>query len=93
MADSIWLSVSHFKIAWLTNSGPLSERRSTGAPWMPIKRARTPITRMRRMLLATSIQALRDEFIDDGQALKLLAVGAGVEDKIVGPDMMRSQRC
>lgn len=34
-------------------------------------------------------QALMGEFIDDRQALELLAVGAGIEDEVVGPDMIR----
>jgi hypothetical protein len=31
MAVSMRASVSHFRMAWLTNSGPLSERRYAGA--------------------------------------------------------------
>ena len=37
-------------------------------------------------------QALAGELVDDRQALDLLAVGAGVEDEVVGPDEVRGGR-
>ena len=37
-------------------------------------------------------QALPGELIDHGQALDLLAIGAGVEDEVVGPDAVRAAR-
>src|SRR5690606_2855130 len=37
-------------------------------------------------------QALPGELVDHGQALHLLAVGAGVEDEVVGPDAVRTAR-
>ena len=33
-------------------------------------------------------QAFMGEFIDHGQAFQLLAVGAGIEDEVVGPDVV-----
>lgn len=48
-AVSIPLSVSHFSTAWLTNSGPLSERRYTGAPCTLIRRPRIT-SRVRRSI-------------------------------------------
>ena len=39
------------------------------------------------------LQAFMGKFIDHGQTFELLAVGTGVEDEIVGPDMIGSQRC
>src|SRR5690606_28293888 len=37
-------------------------------------------------------QALPGELVDHGQALDLLAIGAGVEDEVVGPDAVRTAR-
>jgi len=37
-------------------------------------------------------QALPGEFVDDGEAFELLAVGTGIEHEIVGPDMVGSCR-
>ena len=45
----------HFRIAFETNSGPLSERMKAGAPWMLTRRASTSMTRLERMLPATSM--------------------------------------
>ena len=40
-----------------------------------------------------NLQAFVSEFIHDGQAFELLAVGTSIKDEIVGPDMVGSQRC
>src|SRR5699024_7704619 len=37
-------------------------------------------------------KALTGELVDDGQTLDLLAVGAGVEDEVVGPDLPGARR-
>ena len=37
-------------------------------------------------------QAFAGELVDDRQALELLAVGAGIEDEIIGPDAVRCER-
>jgi hypothetical protein len=36
-------------------------------------------------------QRLTRELVDDGQALQALAVGAGVEQEVVGSDMVRAR--
>ena len=54
-AVSIRSSASHRRIARRQNSGPLSERRKFGAPCTLMSLARTSITRLQRMLPATSI--------------------------------------
>jgi hypothetical protein len=48
-------STTHFRIAFDTNSGPLSERMNAGAPRTLTRRASTSTTRRERMLSATSI--------------------------------------
>ena len=48
-------SASQVRIAWLTNSGPLSERRKRGAPCSETSRVGTSITRPERIDPATSI--------------------------------------
>src|SRR3990167_2893556 len=45
----------HSRMAWLTNSGPLSERMNSGAPCMLTSRESTSTTRRERMEPATSI--------------------------------------
>ena len=45
----------HSRMAWLTNSGPLSERMNSGAPCKLTRRESTSITRLDRMAPATSM--------------------------------------
>ena len=54
-AEPIFESMIHFRIAWLTNSGPLSERMCDGAPRSLTSLFSTSITRADRMPPATSI--------------------------------------
>ena len=49
------LCSSQLRTAWLTNSGPLSDLRKAGGPWIVISLAKTSMTRADRMVLATSI--------------------------------------
>ena len=74
------------RIAWLPNSGPLSERRKRGAPWILTSRVRTSSTRRDRIEPATSIA--RHWWVtssDDRQAFDLLSGSGGVEHEVVGP--------
>ena len=51
----MFASRSYFRIALETNSGPLSDLRYFGAPWTLTSLESTSITRLERMLPATSI--------------------------------------
>ena len=68
-------------------SEPLSDRRYFGAPWTPTSFVGTSITRFERMRPGDiDRKALACIFVDDRQALQLLTVGAGAEQKVVDPD-------
>lgn len=68
-------------------SEPLLDRRYFGAPWTLTSFLSTSITRFERMRPGDiDRKALACIFVDDRQALQLLAVGAGVEHKVVDPD-------
>lgn len=71
-------------------SEPLSDdRRYFGAPWTLTSLLSTSITRFERMRPGDiDRKALACIFVDDRQALQLLTVGAGVEHKVVGPDLI-----
>jgi len=70
-------------------SEPLSDRRYFGAPWTLTSLLSTSITRFERMLPGDiDRKALACIFVDERQALQLLTVGAGVEHKVVGPDLI-----
>ena len=70
-------------------SEPLSDRRYFGAPWTLTSLLSTSITRFERMRPGDiDCKALACIFVDDRQALQLLTVGAGVEHKVVGPDLI-----
>src|ERR1700731_1100424 len=64
-------------------SEPLSDR------WYLTSLLSTSITRFERMRPGDiDRKALACIFVDDRQALQLLTVGAGVEHKVVGPDLI-----
>jgi hypothetical protein len=70
-------------------SEPLSDRRYFGAPWTLTSLLSTSITLFERMRPGDiDRKALACIFVDDCQALQLLTVGAGVEHKVVGPDLI-----
>ena len=84
-AVSMVSSCMHLSSAWETNSGPLSKRRYRGAPWVPMTGEHLDgPTRADRGDHADR-RALAGVLVDDGQALDLLAIGAGVEHEVVGP--------
>jgi hypothetical protein len=59
------------------------------APWTLTSLLSTSITRFERMPPADiDRKALACIFVDDRQALQLLTVGAGVEQEVVGPDLI-----
>jgi hypothetical protein len=77
---------SHSRIALLTNSEPLSDRRYRGAP-RSLMRACQHFDHTRRADAAGYIdrQALAGELVDDREAFEALAIRACIEDEIVGP--------
>lgn len=42
--------------------------------------------------LNVDLQALARPLVDDGQALQLLAIGAGIDHKVIGPHLVRPRR-
>ena len=92
-AVAILASASHARIAVLTNSGPLSERRNIGAPC-------TLIRRVEHLNDAGGADTSRrvdgvtfaGELVDDSEAFELLSVGTIVVDEIVGPHLVRASR-
>ena len=78
-AVSIFASASQPRIAWLTNSGPLSERRNVGAPRSLIRRVSTSMTRVGADAASdVDGEAFAGELVDHGEAIELLTVGAGI---------------
>ena len=69
-----------------TNSGPLSERSIFGVPCALISCDSASMTWPVNRSSHVDGKTLAGEFVDEGQALDLLAVGARIEDEIVGPD-------
>jgi hypothetical protein len=88
-AVSTLTSESQRRMAAETNSGPLSERRYLGAPWTVMSFARTSMTRPERDAAGdVDGERLAGPLVDDGEALQLLTGSAGVEDEVVGPDVV-----
>src|SRR5437763_15046745 len=81
------------KIAFDTNSGPLSLRRKAGAPRSLTRRARTSITRGRADTpIDSDGQTLLGELVVHRQTLELLTIVTAVEHEIIRPYLVRPAR-
>lgn len=90
-----WRQASQPWITWAMTSGPLSLRRSAGAPCVAKSRSNPPITRTAGSVVGGDLdrQALARELVHHGQQLERGAVEAtSVMHEIVGPHVPRMRR-